>query len=176
MVKVMLQVLYIRWSLPPHQFVEAMERLVPFQVEIITANEVNNKYAVDPALFAVDPEHAKVVKPVPLFAVDVTRTHEGLNYSTELKKFVERVVGIFEEGLMRMKDQPVIEEVVMEHLFRRQGVRNMLKPPSIPTEEPLVPSQAEKNKGKLLGDNAWLWHLKGTLVAFMEKAIALRLI
>jgi len=44
---------------------------------------------------------------------------EMFTYSTDINNFIEKLKTIFEEGLNKIKTLNSIEEVVMEHLFKR---------------------------------------------------------
>ena len=164
MVKVMMQdSLYTMTHRSLYKFVNALTLFIPDSVQINSPRAVLNAFA------NVDEDNP--VPPIPLIAIDIVKGGKMFMYSTEPEQVVEKTRLIFEEGLNRIKDIPIIEEVVMEHLFKKNSVKHFLNVPHIPREKPVSPTDEEKLTGKLLDDNWWVWELKESIVNMMKKAI-----
>ena len=154
-----------------HKFVEAIRRYIPSTVKISSPNEVTNEFDLTTEQLLIDPEHAKNNPPMPLIAIDILKGGKMFMYSTDPLQVIEKTKQIFEDGLNKIKDIPTMEEVVMEHLFKKQGGKTPLKVPVIPVEQPIPPKEDEKKGGKLPDENTWVWDLREKIVAMMKVAI-----
>ncbi|OMJ85153.1 hypothetical protein SteCoe_13621 [Stentor coeruleus] len=172
MVKIMMQdTLFTMTHRSLHKFVEMIGRYIPSIVKISTPKEVSNEFELTSEQLLIDPEHAKNNPPIPLIAIDILKGGKMFIYSTEPQQVIEKTKQVFEEGLNKIKDIPTMEEVVMEHLFKKQGGKTPLKVPVIPVEQPIAPKEDEKKGGKLPDENTWVWDLRERIVAMMKGAI-----
>ena len=90
-------------------------------MNISSPKEVTNEFELTAQQLLTDPEHARNNPPIPLIAIDILNGGKMFMYSTDPLHVVERTKQIFEEGLNKIKEIPTMEEVVMEHLFKKQG-------------------------------------------------------
>ena len=122
MVKIMMQdTLFTTTHRSLHKFVEVISRYIPVRVNISSPKEVTNEFELTAQQLLTDPEHARNNPPIPLIAIDILNGGKMFMYSTDPLHVVERTKQIFEEGLNKIKEIPTMEEVVMEHLFKKQG-------------------------------------------------------
>ena len=164
MVKIMMQdSLYTMTHKSLYKFVNTMTSFIPEIVEVNSPKDVLNGFA------EISDENP--VPPIPLIAIDIVKGGKMFTYSTDPEHVVEKVKMIFEEGLHRIKEIPVIEEVVMEHLFKKNSVKHFLNCPQIPKEQPIIPTGEEQLLGKLLEDNWWVWELKEKILTMMKTSI-----
>ena len=122
MVKIMMQdTLFTTTHRSLHKFVEVISRYIPVRVNISSPKEVTNEFELTAQQLLTDPEHARNNPPIPLIAIDILKGGKMFMYSTDPLHVVERTKQIFEEGLNKIKEIPTMEEVVMEHLFKKRG-------------------------------------------------------
>lgn len=154
-----------------HKFVNVLESYIPVEVEIKSPKEVKNTFKLTKEQEAIDPEHARNNPPIPLIAIDILKGGKMFVFSTDPSNVVEKTKQIFEEGLAKIKTIHSIEEVVMEHLFKKQDGKTPLKVPVLPVEHPIPPTEDEKRTGKLPDENTWVWDLRERLVDLMRRSI-----
>ena len=170
MVKIMMQdTLFTLTHRSLHKFVEAIRKYIPSEVQITSPKEVSNSFELTAEEMLIDPDHARNNPPIPLIAIDILKGGKMFTYSTKPKQVVEKTKQVFEEGLKKIEGIPTIEEVVMEHLFKKQNGGSNLKTPRLPNEEPRPP--ADKKGGKLPDENTWVWDLRDKVIQIMHRAI-----
>ena len=154
-----------------HKFVDAIEASIPIVVTVKTPLEIENVFKPDPS----QSEEEQLRKPalIPLFAISIMLKHDSQEfcYSTDLKKIGERLVTIFNDGLEKLGVIPTMEELVLEHLLKKQGKQTFLKTPVVPIDLQPPPTLEEKRKGKLPNENTWVWELRCRLSALADKAV-----
>ena len=172
MVKIMMQdSLFTLTHKSLYKFVDALQMYIPEKVTIVSPTEIQNVFSLTQEQLEIDPEYAKNNPPIPLIAIDILKGGSMFVYSTDPQQVVDKIKQIFEEGLNKIKDIPTMEEVVMEHLFKKQGGKTPLKVPVIPVEKPEPPTDDEKRNGKLPDENTWVWDLRERLVSMVQEAI-----
>lgn len=142
MIKVMMQdSLYTLTVKSCYKFVETIENYIPYDVVITNPLKVQNTYKLTKEQQEVDPEYARNNPPIPLLSIEIIKGGDMFVYSVDPNSVVEITKIIFEEGLSKIRTIHSIEEVVMEHLFKRQEGKSSLKVPVIPDSKPVPPSQ-----------------------------------
>ena len=164
LVKIMMQdSLYTMAHKSLYKFVNTLISFIPEEVEVASPKEVLNSF---PELDEENPQ-----MPIPLIAMDIIRGEKGFIYSTDPDNVVDKIRVVFEDGINRIREIPVIEEVVMEHLFKKNPIKHYLLTPVIPREQPIHPSEEDRKSGKLLDDNWWVWDLKEKLITSAKYSI-----
>jgi dynein heavy chain len=115
-------------------------------------------------------QFAKNKDPEPLFELDLVLKPGALipTYSTAPEEIVEKVKGIFEDGIKVLTQIPQLEPILLKHLFKALAEKT-IKAPIIPVDEPKPPNKNKKSER--LDDNAWLYYAFDEIMKNLERAI-----
>lgn len=115
-------------------------------------------------------QFAKNKDPEPLFELDLVLKPGALipTYSTAPEDIVEKVRGIFEDGIKILTEIPQLEPLLLKHLFKALQTKT-IKAPVIPVDEPKIPDKNKKSER--LDDNAWLYYAFDDIMKNLERAI-----
>jgi hypothetical protein len=115
-------------------------------------------------------QFAKNKDPEPLFELDLVLKPGALipTYSTAPEDIVDKVKGIFEDGIKVLTQIPQLEPILLKHLFKALAEKT-IKAPIIPVDEPKPPNKNKKSER--LDDNAWLYYAFDEIMKSLERAI-----
>lgn len=136
----------------------------PDKTKINNSTQVENTFHSLNFVILGKTDDDKPDKPEPLISLELQGSTELVGaeekskyfYNTDLDKFGETLIALYLEGIRSLSNINPIDRRLLEEFFKSDPVV-FLKSPAIGSDEPQMPTDEERKKGKIPDENLWLW-------------------